>query len=151
MRAASTIAELFLSNLRLALNGSRTSSSELTIANQRKDMKDYNDKNFNARQAKAATAKMAMLQRAQRPPADDTMALQRKTERQAIVAAREARNGAKALAAIEQAAREEAEKSEQAALREQKEREEADRAVALLAEQKALRNARYAARKKRKA
>ncbi len=114
-------------------------------------MKDYNDRNFNARQAKAVAAKQAMLQRAQRPPADDAMVLQRKAERQAIVAAREARSEAKARAALEQAAREEAEKAEQAALRECKAREEADQAVALQAEQKALRDARYAARKKRKA
>ena len=45
----------------------------------------------------------------QRPPADDAIVLQRKAERQAIIAAREARNEAKARAALEQAVREEAE------------------------------------------
>lgn len=114
-------------------------------------MKDFNDKNFNMRLAKASEAKQAMLRRAQKPPADDPRVLQRKAERQALVAAREARSEAKARAAMERAAREEAEQAEQAAINKRKAREEADLAVALQADQKAIRDARYAARKKRKA
>jgi Family of unknown function (DUF6481) len=122
-----------------------------SIANQRIDMKDFNDRNFGSRLAKASEAKLAMLRRAQKPSPDDPMVLQRKAERAALVAAREARNEEKARAALERAAREEAEKIEQAAIRARKAREEADMAVASQAEQKAIRDARYAARKKRRA
>ncbi len=114
-------------------------------------MKHFNDKFFGERLQKAAEARQAMLKRAQKPAADDPTVLQRTAERQAIVAAREARNEAKALAAQERVAREEAEKAEQEEIRKLKAREEADRAVAEQAEQKAARDARYAARKKRKA
>lgn len=114
-------------------------------------MKDFNDKNFGQRLLKASEAKQAMLRRAQKPAPDDPTVLQRKAERQALVAARYARSEAKALAAIELAARQEAELAEQAATSKQKAREEADLAVASQAEQKAMRDARYAARKKRKA
>jgi hypothetical protein len=89
-------------------------------------MKDFNDRNFGSRLTKATEARQAMLRRAERPAPDDPSVLKRKAEREAIAAAREARNEAKA-------------------------REEADLAVALQAEQKAQRDARYAARKKRKA
>lgn len=114
-------------------------------------MRQPHDNNFDTRLRKASEAKQAMLRRAQRPAPDDPRVLQRKAERQAIVAAREARMEAKARAAIELAASEAAERAEQAALMERNAREEADLAVALLAQQKALRDARYAARKKRKA
>ncbi|MDQ8697210.1 DUF6481 family protein [Hyphomicrobium sp. LHD-15] len=114
-------------------------------------MKQFNDKFFGERLQKASEARLAMLRRAQKLPDDDPKAVARRAERQAIAAAREARNEAKALAAKEQAAREEAEKAEQEAIRKLKAREEADQAVALLAEQKAIRDSRYAARKKRKA
>lgn len=114
-------------------------------------MRHSRDNNFDTRLLKAAEAKQAMLRRAQRPAADDPGVLQRKAERQAIVAAREARREAKERAAVELAAREAAERAEQAALMERKAREEADLAVATLAEQKAQRDLRYAARKKRKA
>ncbi|MBN8913377.1 MAG: hypothetical protein J0H65_15230 [Rhizobiales bacterium] len=114
-------------------------------------MKYFNDKFFGERLQTASEARLAMLRRAKKPSADDPKVLQRTAERHAIVAAREARKEAKARAAAEQAAREETEKAEQAALAARKAREEADLAVAAQAEQKALRDARYAARKKRKA
>lgn len=114
-------------------------------------MRDFNDKNFGTRLLKATEAKQAMLRRAQKPAPDDPAVLKRKAERQAIVAAREARIEAKAREAHELAARQAAEHAEQAALKERMAREEADLAVALQAEQKAQRDARYAARKKRKA
>lgn len=114
-------------------------------------MRQPHDSNFNSRLLKASEAKQAMLRRAQRPAPDDPMVLQRKAERAAIVAAREARREMKERAASELAARQAAEQAEETALMERKAREEADMAVALLAEQKAQRDARYAARKKRKA
>jgi hypothetical protein len=125
--------------------------SNAPSANQKSDMKDFSGKRFSERLLKASEAKQAMLRRAQKPPSDDPMVLQRKAERQALVAAREARSEAKARAAMEHAAREEAEQIEQAAISKRKAREEADREVASQADQKAIRDARYAARKKRKA
>jgi hypothetical protein len=106
-------------------------------------MRHFNDKFFGERLQKASEARQAMLKRAEKLPADHPDVLQRVAERQAIAAAREARNEAKAQAAIEQA--------ERAAEAARKAREEADLAVAAQAEQKAARDARYAARKKRKA
>jgi hypothetical protein len=114
-------------------------------------MRHFNDKFFGERLQKASEARQAMLKRAEKLPADHPDVLQRVAERQAIAAAREARNEAKAQAAIEQRAREEAEQAERAAEAARKAREEADLAVAAQAEQKAARDARYAARKKRKA
>lgn len=114
-------------------------------------MKHFNDKNFGDRLQAAAKAKQAMLQRAAKPAADDPVVLQKKAERQAIVAAREARIEAKARAEAERAAREAAERIEREANAKREAREEADRQVALQAEQKAIRDAKYAARKKRKA
>jgi hypothetical protein len=114
-------------------------------------MRDFNDKRFGDRLRTASEAKQAMLTRAKKPAADDPEVLQRKAERQALVAAREARAAEKAQLALERAAKEQAELAELAVLREKQAREEADRAVASQAEQKALRDARYAARKKRKA
>ncbi len=114
-------------------------------------MKHFNDKNFGERLQAAAKAKQAMAQRAARPAADDPAVLQRKAERQAIVAAREARIEAKARAEAERAEREAAELIELAVANKLAAREEADRQVALQAEQKAIRDAKYAARKKRKA
>jgi hypothetical protein len=137
--------------LPFAPNGSPWGTFQPSISHQRIVMKDFNDKNFGMRRVKALEAKQAMLQRAQRPPADDPMVLQRKAEREALVAAREARREAKARAAAEEAARAEAERIEQEAIKKIKAREEADQAVASQADQKAARDARYAARKKRKA
>jgi hypothetical protein len=114
-------------------------------------MKDFNDKNFGMRLQKATEAKQAMLQRSQKPAADDPTVLKRTAERQALVAARNARSEAKERAAAEKAEREKADQAEQAAERARLALEEADLAVAMQAEQKAARDARYAARKKRKA
>jgi hypothetical protein len=114
-------------------------------------MKHFNDKNFGDRLQAAAKARQAMLQRAAKPAADDPVVLQKKAEREAIVAAREARIEAKARAEVERAAREAAEQAETAAANKLAAREEADRQVAIQAEQKAVRDAKYAARKKRKA
>jgi hypothetical protein len=114
-------------------------------------MRDFSDKNFGDRLQTAAKAKQAMMQRAAKPAADDPVVLQRKAERQALVAAREARIEEKARAEAERAAREAAELIELAAANKLAAREEADRQVAIQAEQKAIRDAKYAARKKRKA
>ena len=114
-------------------------------------MKQFNGKNFGDRLEAAAKARQAMMQRAAKPAADDPAVLQKKAEREAIIAAREARMEAKAREEAERATREAAELADLAAANKLAAREEADRQVALQAEQKAARDARYAARKKRKA
>ncbi|MEN5082057.1 DUF6481 family protein [Bosea sp. TWI1241] len=82
-------------------------------------MKNPNDRHFTDRQAKSASAKKALLERFKsRPGPDDPVMVQRRAEREAIAAARlareaekeEARREAERLAAIERAAREEAER-----------------------------------------
>jgi hypothetical protein len=122
----------------------------------------FKEANFTDRQKAAAEAKKALLDkfRATAGNLDATFderqeALKaarlgreaRAAEREAVRLAREAEVAEKAARereAVEAAAREAAEKAAQAR------REEADRLVALEAEQKAARDARYAARKKRK-
>ena len=114
-------------------------------------MRDLKEKSFQDRQQAANQARRAMLERAKRPAADDPAVVEQRAARSAIVAARGARQEAKEHAAREQAEREAAERVEQEIRAKQEAREAADREVARLAEQKAQRDARYAARKKRKA
>ena len=113
-------------------------------------MRDFKDTSFSERLLKASAARQAMVQRAQKPADDDPRVLQRKTERQALVAVRDARKEEKARAAIERAAREKLEEGERAAASERMAREEADRESKSRADQKALRDVRYAARKNRR-
>ena len=112
-------------------------------------MKDFKN-DLSVRLRNATQAKQAMRLRAERPGADDPAVIERKAAREAIVTAREARLEAKARADSERAAREASEQAEQAALKKRQAREMADREVAMAAEQKTVRDARYAARKKRK-
>jgi len=121
---------------------------------ERSDM-SYREKSFGDRMNAAAEARKATLQRIlSRPGADDPAVIAQKAERAAIVAAREARAAARneaKLAAEERTrietearvAREQQEAVEKAA-------QDAVRATVLAAEQKAARDARYAARKARK-
>ncbi|MFC4172056.1 DUF6481 family protein [Microvirga sp. GCM10011540] len=122
-------------------------------------MSGFRDKGFGDRLSTAESARKAMQQRFQSKAAMDDPALaERKAARQAVSAAREVRLAEreaakladKAREAAEREARETAERNlrleEQA--RETLEREE--RQVALEIEQKAARDARYAARKARR-
>ena len=118
-------------------------------------MKEFKGKSLSDRLQNANQAKQAMLKRMQAmPKADDPAVIERKAAQRAASEASKAKRleheEAKALAARLQAEREASEKAEQLALEKRKAREEADRLVALKAEQKAARDARYAARKKRK-
>ena len=118
-------------------------------------MKGYREKSFGDRMNAATEAKKATLQRIlSRPGAGDPATIAQRAERAAIVAAREARAAVRneAKLAAEERARIE---TEARVAREQKEAAEkatqdALRATALAAEQKAARDARYAARKARK-
>lgn len=82
-------------------------------------MKNPNDRHFTDRQANSVNAKKALLERfKKRPGPDDPVMVQRRTEREAIAAARAERDAkkeaerleAERLAALERAAQEEAER-----------------------------------------
>jgi hypothetical protein len=119
-------------------------------------MRDIKGNSLADRQKNANKAKQALLEKMRAAPKpDDPDVVAKRAARSALLAANKAererrraekeaaeRAEAERVAAAEAAAREEAER---------KQREEADKIVALLAEQKAARDARYAARKKRKA
>ena len=117
-------------------------------------MSGYKDLGFNERRNSAADAKRALLEkyRAQ-PRADDPTVVEQRAARQALVAAREARNAERKAAKEIEAKR----LAEEKAIREAtQKKEQAERAVAeeaarieLLAQQKVARDARYAARKAR--
>jgi len=114
-------------------------------------MRDFKDKGLSERLQNAARAKQALVQKLrERPLADDPLVLQRKAERAAIAAAREARANAKALEEKEKA-EQEARGNEERALQAMRQAEEDElRKAQVEAEQKLARDARYAARKKRK-
>jgi hypothetical protein len=130
--------------------------------------------NFQDRQAAAAKARQALVEKFRaRPAADDPAVLQREAERKAIIEARQEREAKRAeerrLAEIENqkrlaadaaaakaaAARAEAERAEQekrdAAEADRRAAEEAELKAMVEAEKKAERDARYAARTARKA
>src|SRR6185437_11312588 len=122
-------------------------------------MRGYKEKSFNDRLEEQAKA--ALLERARaKAPQNDPEFAKRQEERKRIAEEREAREaaraGAKAAAlraeeerrAAEATARLEAERLA-VEEREKAKREEADKLVRLLEEQKAARDARYAARKSR--
>lgn len=121
------------------------------MTDHRRHMGRFKDDNLNERLQNTAQAKQALLQKLKaRPGPDDPIVKERQAKRQAITAAREARaaerEAAKARAEQERAELEAREEAERAAVRE---RELQDH-IAHEAEQKAIRDARYAARKKRK-
>jgi hypothetical protein len=136
---------------------------------RRRPLALYREKDIFERRNAASEAKRALLERFKaRPDPDDPDVLARRAERQAILEAREQRNREKerlrkereAIEAAERARRE-AEEAERrrieaerlAAEARQREQEEVERIateLALDAERKAKRDARYAARKARK-
>ena len=122
------------------------------MADYRKSMSTFGDKNFSDRLQDAARAKQALLQKFKSQPGpDDEIVKERKAKRQAIVAAREARarerEAIKLKAEQDRIELEAREEADRVALRERELQEH----MAQEAEKKAIRDARYAARKKRKA
>jgi Family of unknown function (DUF6481) len=114
-------------------------------------MKPFRHDKFSERLTTAADAKAALLEKFRaRPAPDSPEALARQAELQAIADAREARNAerwaARAAEAAKQAAEEKARAAEEAARAAQ----EKARAAAMAQEQKAARDARYAARRARR-
>lgn len=124
-------------------------------------MPRFTDKDISESRATAANARKAMLARFRaRPAEDDPAVVERKAARLAVSQAREARIAAREADRRAEAERQAAElklREEEAARMalEQAERDkierraEGDRALQLLAEQKAARDSRYAARKAR--
>lgn len=118
-------------------------------------MSGFREKSFTDRQSDAASAKRAMLERAKaRSPQNDPAAAERRAAQAAATREADARRAEKAAQRAADAEREEAERiARETAERERAATEEADsvrREADLLAQQKAARDARYAARKARK-
>ncbi|MEI9888894.1 MAG: DUF6481 family protein [Rhizomicrobium sp.] len=125
-------------------------------------MRGPKEKTFNDRLADQAKARAAQLERARaKSPANDPEFAARQAERKRIADEREARIAARAAEKAAEIEREAARKAADALAkaeaerleaeeREKAKRAEADKLVQLLAEQKANRDARYAARKAKK-
>lgn len=119
-------------------------------------MSAFDYRNFDDRRKNSATAKQGLLEKFKaRPPADDPEMIAKAEARAAVARAREerirereaARIAAEKQAAAEKRAREEAELAAQIAREEAEALAAAERKAADLVEKKALRDARYAARK----
>ncbi|MFT7574957.1 MAG: hypothetical protein ACI9XZ_001328 [Alphaproteobacteria bacterium] len=118
-------------------------------------MRNLKGNSLNDRLENKNLAKQALLERLKKmPKPDDPEVIARKAERAAAAERRRVakveREAAKVQEERERLEREAEERRAQAELEARQVREEADRQVELLAEQKAARDARYAARKKRK-
>jgi Family of unknown function (DUF6481) len=125
-------------------------------------MSAFKENDLKERLSTAADAKRAMLERFRaKPAADDPAVIEREEARKALAAARDARAAERKTAKEAEAARLAAEQTEReaeaarqaddAAVREATlKAEHEEREAALEAERKAARDARYAARKKRK-
>jgi len=123
--------------------GRRFGSDQTSDLKQR-HMREFKHQKLSERLNTAAKAKQAMLKKIRAMPgADDPAVIKRKAERLEIARAREAR-------AAERVAAKEREIKERAELEAREAQEQAEKAAALAAEQKAARDARYAARKKKK-
>ena len=104
--------------------------------------------NFNKRQSSSAAAKAALLEKFRaRPPADDPAVRERQAALAATAAAREARNAERKAAKEAELARIAAEKKAAEIEKARLAAEERKQAAILAAQQKAARDARYAARK----
>ena len=117
-------------------------------------MRDIKGKTLTDRLRNANEAKQALIKKLQQAPKpDDPEVVARRAAKSSILATnraeRERRRADKAAAARAEAERETAAQAAKLAEAERKQREESEKIAVLLAEQKAARDARYAARKKR--
>lgn len=114
-------------------------------------MREFKDKGLNNRLQESQRAKAELLRRASEvPKADPAELAKRAAEAEERKAERARKAERKAELAREQAAQLELEKARLAVLAEEAAREAAAQKIALESEQKAARDARYAARKNRK-
>ena len=113
-------------------------------------MSGFKEPGFTDRQKAALQAKRDLLDKFRAQPGpDDPEVLKRRTEREAIAIRREAARQAREAELADQKQREEAAAAAEAARIEREKEEEDARLAALENEQKAKRDARYAARKAR--
>ena len=115
-------------------------------------VRTYKDSSFDERRTAAANAKRAMAERfrAQQPGPDDAAVAQRQAKLRAISDAREARRAERKAVCEAETARRAAEEAARVAERTALAAEQVARDLALKAERKAARDARYAARKARR-
>jgi hypothetical protein len=113
-------------------------------------MSGFKEPNFADRQKAAQQAKQRLLDRFRsQPGTDDPEVAKRRAEREAIAANREKARLAREAEKAEQKRREEEAAAAEAARIARERDEEAERQAAMEADQKAKRDARYAARKER--
>jgi Family of unknown function (DUF6481) len=114
-------------------------------------MSGFKEPGFADRQKAAQEARKNLLNKFRSQPApDDPAVLQRRAEREAIAARREEARQAREVALAEQKRRDEEAAAAEAIRIAREKDEEVERLAALEVEQKAKRDARYAARKKKK-
>ena len=114
-------------------------------------MRNFKEKGFGERREAAAKAKEAALQKfAERKAEDDPAAVARKAARLEAAKAREARAVERKAKEAEEKVQRAAEKAAKLAGNELEAAKAAERQAALAIEQKAARDARYAARKAKK-
>lgn len=118
-------------------------------------MREFKGNSLTDRQKNSKTAKQTLIQKMREAPKpSDPEVAARRAAKSALLAAnrakRERHRAEKAAAARAEAERQSAAQAAELAETARKKREEADKIVALLADQKAARDARYAARKKGK-
>ena len=116
-------------------------------------MRDIKGTSLTDRLQNSNKAKQALIQKMREAPKpDDPEVMAQRAAKSALLAAnraeRERRHAEKGAAVRAEAEREAAAQAAKLAETERKKREETDKIVALLADQKAARDARYAARKK---
>lgn len=118
-------------------------------------MRSFKEQGFNDRLAAAAKARQALVEKYKsRPGEDDPEIIKLREQQKAVAEARAAREAEKAerkrIEAEERAAKEAAEKAERERLAKRAAIDAVIRGEQIAAEQKAKRDARYAARKARK-
>lgn len=118
-------------------------------------MREFKGKSLTDRQQNSNKAKQALIQKMREAPKpDDPEVVARRAAKAALLAAnkadRERRRAEKEAAIRAEAEREAAAQAAALAEAERKKREETEKIATLLADQKAARDARYAARKNRK-
>ena len=115
-------------------------------------MKEHKEQSLLERRGNATRAKAALQERVRAlPGASDPTIIAKKAARQEVAAARVKRVETRKQEETARLEKLEAERIEQVALQEQKDKQTADSEVARMSEAKAQRDARYAARKQRKA
>jgi hypothetical protein len=135
----------------LFLNSTLSIASTAPDTRKRLQMRSFKEKGFGERREAAAKAKEAALQKfTARQAEDDPAAIARKAARLEAAKARETRAAERKAKEAEEKAQRAAEKAAKLAEAGQEAEKAVERQAALAGEQKAARDARYAARKAKK-